>query len=126
MARKEEKEMHQFEQSQKSGGRGGNGGSLMSPRGGTMRPWTASPFSFMRRFSEEMDRLFEGFGFGGLQPSKSQDWLTHGGAWSPHIDVFERENQIVVRADLPGMSKEDVKVDVTDDAITIQGERKES
>ncbi|HKI19597.1 MAG TPA: Hsp20/alpha crystallin family protein, partial [Isosphaeraceae bacterium] len=39
-------------------------------------------------------------------------------------DVIEREGQFVVRADLPGMNKEDVKVEVTEDAITIEGERK--
>jgi HSP20 family protein len=38
--------------------------------------------------------------------------------------VFHRSNEFVVRADLPGLSKDDVKVDVTDDRITIQGERK--
>jgi HSP20 family protein len=45
--------------------------------------------------------------------------------WSPMIDVIEREGQIVVRADLPGMSREDIKVEVTDELLTIQGERKE-
>jgi HSP20 family protein len=41
------------------------------------------------------------------------------------VDVLEREGQFIVRADLPGMSKEDVKVEITDDLLTIQGERKE-
>ena len=45
-------------------------------------------------------------------------------AWTPAIDVLHRDNELVVRADLPGLSKDDIKVDVTEDAITIQGERR--
>jgi HSP20 family protein len=45
-------------------------------------------------------------------------------AWAPDVEVFQRGEQLVVRADLPGLKKEDVKIDVTDDTITIQGERK--
>lgn len=89
-----------------------------------------SPFSFMRRFSEEMDRLFEDFGFGsrGLMPSFGRgamsDFGEFGrGLWSPQIETFEREGQLVIRADLPGLSKDDVNVELTDDAITISGER---
>ena len=47
------------------------------------------------------------------------------GEWSPQIDVREREGQFVVHADLPGLSKEDIKVDVSDNLLTIQGERKQ-
>jgi len=43
--------------------------------------------------------------------------------WAPRIDITQRNNEMVIRADLPGMNKDDVKVDVTDEAITIQGER---
>ncbi len=93
---------------------------------------TGSPFSFMRRFSEEMDRLFEDFGFGRgwLAPSFRRDFFPAGfgdfgqTAWSPQVEVFEREGQLVVRADLPGLSKDDVKVEVANDTITISGERK--
>jgi HSP20 family protein len=44
--------------------------------------------------------------------------------WAPQIDVFQRNNELVVKADLPGLKKDEVKIDVTDDAITIQGERR--
>jgi HSP20 family protein len=44
--------------------------------------------------------------------------------WSPEVEVFEREGQLVVRADLPGLTKDDVNVEVSDDAINISGERK--
>ena len=93
-----------------------------------------SPFAFMRRFAREMDRLFEDFGLeSGFHMPR---FLTRGrellrreagfvpAEWSPRIDVLEREGQFVVRADLPGLSKDDIKVEVSDDLITIQGERK--
>src|SRR3712207_1075587 len=62
-----------------------------------------SPFTFMRRFSEEMDRLFEDFGFGRgwLAPATGRDLFGFGdlgrSLWSPQVEVFEREGQLVVR-----------------------------
>jgi HSP20 family protein len=87
-----------------------------------------SPFSFMRRFSEEMDRLFDDFGFGGdlFAPAFGRELTRFGeaGQWSPQVEVFERGGQLVVRADLPGMTKDDINVEVADDAIVIRGERR--
>src|SRR5262245_38401877 len=60
------------------------------------------PLSYMRRFSEEMDRLFEDFGFwrgfAGNQESKR--------IWTPRVEAFEREGKFVVRAELPGVTKD--------------------
>ena len=84
--------------------------------------FTLNPFSMMRRLSEEMDRAFSsslalnrGFGW---SPEQS------GGIWSPALEVTERDNNLVVCAELPGLKKEDVKVDITDEGIVIQGERR--
>lgn len=93
---------------------------------------STSPFSFMRRFSEEMDRLFEDFGFGRgwLGPSFGRESFPASfgelgqSLWSPQVEMFEREGQLLVRADLPGLTREDVKVEVTDNAITLSGERR--
>jgi HSP20 family protein len=89
-------------------------------------PWHMNPFAMMNRYADEMERLFENFGFGGGFPRLWQEGLgeTGGSAWSPEIEVYEREDQMVVRADLPGLTKDDVRIDVSDDALTIQGERK--
>jgi HSP20 family protein len=92
--------------------------------------WTSSPFAFIRRFSEEMDRLFEDFGLGrglfGWSPWRELAPREFGQAtWSPQVEVFERGGQFIVRADLPGLKKEDINVNVTDDAITIEGERRQ-
>jgi HSP20 family protein len=93
-------------------------------------PLSVSPFTFMRRFGEEMDRLFDDFGFGNrrFMPSRTSDrFLTSleglGRNWEPQVEVFERDGQLTVRADLPGMTKDDIKVEVTDEAINISGER---
>ena len=45
--------------------------------------------------------------------------------WSPQIETFHRGDQFVVRADLPGLKKEDVNIELTDDSLTIEGERRE-
>jgi HSP20 family protein len=111
------------------------GGSLQT-RGGTQAaPWWnygdygGGPFSVMRRISDEMDRLFEGFGvgrgaFGGGWPSALTSGAEQGAAlWSPHLEMFERDGKLILTADLPGVKKEDVKVEIDQDAITIQGQR---
>jgi HSP20 family protein len=84
--------------------------------------WNIIPLGTLQRLSNEMDRLFGDLGFGRQSPSSSLSRAAE--LWAPQIDVFQRNNELVVKADLPGLKKEDVKVDVTDDAVTIQGERR--
>ena len=43
--------------------------------------------------------------------------------WAPQVEVFERGTNLVIRADLPGLKREDVSVEVEDDALVIRGER---
>jgi HSP20 family protein len=81
-----------------------------------LSPWSTSstsPFSLMRRMSEEMERMFS-------RATASGD----GSSWSPAVEVTERDNSLIVRADLPGINENDVKVEVTPEGLTIQGERK--
>jgi HSP20 family protein len=80
-----------------------------------------SPFGMMRRFFDDFDRMFEGFGFPAWD--RFSPWSTSE-AFAPHIDVFERNGKLVISADLPGMNKDDVKVDITEDSVVIEGERK--
>ena len=44
--------------------------------------------------------------------------------WAPAIEVFEKEDKFVVKAELPGIKEEDVDVSVVDDILTIKGEKK--
>lgn len=93
-------------------------------------PLTGSPFAFMRRFSEEVDRLFEDFGFGRVRLAPEfehgldQLGALAGASWAPQVEVLERDNELMIRADLPGMTKDDVKVEIADNAVVIRGERK--
>ena len=81
----------------------------------------SSPFSLFRRMQEDMDRVFSGFGMGrGLMSPFGEQ----GGDWAPAIEAFQRGNEFVVRADVPGLSRDDLTVEVGEDALTIQGERK--
>ena len=87
------------------------------------------PVGLMERFADEMDRIFDDFGFGRTRtPRWAQAWQTspdpQADVWAPRVDVFQRNSELIVRADLPGLHKDNVKVDVTDEAITIQGERR--
>ena len=67
-------------------------------------------------FADEIDRIFDDFGLG---RARTPRWgLTSPGLetelWNPSIEIFQRNSDLVVRADLPGLNKEDVKIDVTD------------
>ena len=79
---------------------------------------TADPLAFMRRITEELDRAFG--------PREEFAWMPefHPRMWAPPLEVFERDQKFVVRVDLPGLAKEDVKIEVTHDELTIAGERK--
>lgn len=76
-----------------------------------------SPFALMREFTEEMDRAFRGVAPG----SGTQTELA---AWSPAMDVRQCDGNLVITAELPGLKQDEVKVELTDDALVIQGERK--
>jgi HSP20 family protein len=79
-----------------------------------------NPFGLLRRLTGEMERLFDWR----AQRVVSGLPLIGEAAWIPSIDVFQKNGSLVVRADLPGLTKDDVKIEVTEDAITVQGERK--
>ena len=81
-----------------------------------------NPFSLMRRLSDEMDRAFAtSFGlptWGRATPGEEQS------TWAPAVEVRQRDNNLIVTAELPGMTKDDVKVEVTNEGLILQGERK--
>jgi HSP20 family protein len=66
-------------------------------------------------FSHEVDRLFDAF-FG--QSDRT------GRRWVPAMDLVEAGDHFVLKADLPGLKDEDVKIEVQDGTLTISGERK--
>ena len=84
---------------------------------------TRDPFALWRQMTSELDRVFDDWpsirwpSFGRLATSEPA-------AWSPKIEVFERDNRLITRVDLPGLKKEDVSVEVTDGHLALSGERK--
>ena len=89
-----------------------------------------TPFGFMRRFATDMERLFEEFDGFRLPSLYGREFFPFTKEfehvdWSPEIEVRQNDGQFVVRTDLPGLKKDDVKVELTDNLLTISGERKE-
>jgi HSP20 family protein len=78
------------------------------------------PFRDLISIQDEMNGLFDDF-FG--RPFTRREWTEE--AWSPSVDVSETKDNITINAEIPGMSKEDVKVSVQDNVLTLSGERKQ-
>jgi HSP20 family protein len=64
----------------------------------------------------DMNRLFDGFFGNGAQGAHRR--------WIPAMDLVETEEELVLHADLPGLSEEDVAIEIKDGVLTISGERK--
>ena len=80
----------------------------------------------LQRMADEFDRMFEDFGLSRAWPTSlgTGPQRRGGTLWAPAIDVVQKDDQLVIKADVPGMKKEDLSIEITDNAITIQGERK--
>jgi HSP20 family protein len=75
------------------------------------------PFRDMLNLRADMDRLFSSF-FGGFPEDRE-------GQWAPLIDIEEDNENITVKAELPGMNKNEIKVTVRDNMLFISGDRKQ-
>ena len=85
------------------------------------------PFALLRQMTSDFDRMFEGTTWPAFRwPALRATTAGEGARWFPEIDVFEKDNRLVTKIDLPGLKKEDVKVEVALEGITITGERKEA
>jgi HSP20 family protein len=80
-----------------------------------LTPWR--PFGAL----DELQRIFEDF-----LPfwSASRRFPFNDGEWVPAIDMYEKDNQYIVKTELPGMKEEDVDVSVVGDSLAIKGEKK--
>jgi HSP20 family protein len=74
------------------------------------------PFSDIVHFSDEVGRWFDSLDRRKEDRSK--------GAWTPDVDIRETEKDIQIRADIPGMKKEDIDVSIDGEQLVIKGERK--
>ena len=98
----------------------------------------SSPFELMDRMAEEMDqtfdRIFRGFGLAPrarIPRSMFEGSSMFGGSsareqvWAPRIEALQNGDRFIVRAELPGLKKDDVQVELGENALTIHGQREE-
>lgn len=74
-------------------------------------------YPLLRRLSRDFDWFFDRFGM-------ERPYLGTDVTWAPMLEVFEKGNEFVVKADVPGLKREDIDVEITDAELTIKGERK--
>ena len=77
------------------------------------------PFRDLGLLQDRMNRMFDdaGRGWRNEEPAATT-------RWSPSVDIFETEGEIVVKAELPGMKREDITLHLENNVLTLRGERK--
>jgi len=75
------------------------------------------PFQNLSTLQEQVNRLFEG----SLPRRSDQSALT---PWAPTVDIYETENELVLKADLPDVNEKDLDIRIESNTLTIKGERK--
>ncbi|MBL8179875.1 MAG: Hsp20/alpha crystallin family protein [Bryobacterales bacterium] len=75
--------------------------------------FSMNPFALMRQFTDEMDRMFA------VWPEAKMEF------WTPAVEMKRANGAVTVTAELPGLTKENVKVSVSEQGLTIEGERRE-
>ncbi len=78
------------------------------------------PFRDVLALQERINRLFED----SLSRPRGREEPTVPGVWSPQVDIFETDDSIVLKAELPGIDKKDVTIELKDNTISLSGERK--
>lgn len=81
-------------------------------------PLMFGPFAMIRRMQADIDRMLGA----PVAPPAREDG---GMEWDPSIETFQRGDEYVIRVDVPGLSREDITVDLAGDAVTISGERRQ-
>jgi HSP20 family protein len=79
-----------------------------------------NPLRDLMLLQERMNRLFEE----SLQTGRGPEDDMAGSLWHPAIDIFETDDEIVLKAEVPGMEREDIAVDFDQNRLTVRGERR--
>jgi HSP20 family protein len=81
------------------------------------------PFDLMTNFEQEIDRWFgeDWFGMESLRSNVFGDFLDS--TWTPAVDIEEKDDKYVLKAELPGLKKEDIHVELKNGYLTLRGER---
>jgi HSP20 family protein len=77
------------------------------------------PQAFVRRVLRDFDRFFDEEWTPFVTPRKFGEF-----AWTPTLEVVEKNHQLVARFELPGLKREDITVTITEEGLTVEGERK--
>jgi HSP20 family protein len=77
--------------------------------------WNWSAFDQLTNIRNEINRLFDG------SAENGSDALN---AWAPSVDLYEDKDNLIVRAELPGLKKEDIDISLHENTVTVSGERK--
>jgi len=87
-------------------------------------PW--QPFMDVTRWERDMDRMMDEFLGRRFRPWWPERWFGGDGMGqrAPAIDLFEEKDDIVIKAELPGMDKNNIEVKLTDNTLMIKGEKK--
>ncbi len=77
-----------------------------------------NPFRDLRTMQEQMNRLLD------MAWNREAGEDLREGIWQPTVDIFEDEESVVIKAELPGMDQKDIEVRIEDNTLTLRGERK--
>ena len=77
------------------------------------------PFRDMMNIQDEVNRLFDDF-LG--RPLLRTEWSEE--VWSPSVDISETEDNVIIKAEMPGLNKDEVKISLQDNTLTLMGEKK--
>jgi len=78
------------------------------------------PFRDLSAIQERMNRIFED----ALARSRGREEGLRTGMWTPAVDIYENNDSVVVKAELPGVERDQISVEVKDGILTLRGERK--
>ena len=84
-----------------------------------MRLKVWEPHRGFRPFHRDFGRFVNEFGWGPEQTEELNE-----ANWSPKVDIYETQENYVLNAELPGLKKEDISIDLNDNTLTLKGERK--
>jgi len=78
------------------------------------------PFKELYSMRSQMDRIFDT-----LLRGEESEQLMGKGLWAPAVDIYETENEIVLKAELPGVDKDDLEVKVENNTLILKGEKRQ-
>jgi HSP20 family protein len=77
------------------------------------------PFRDLVTLREKMNRLFED-----VATSRGEERDLIASSWAPSVDIFEKENALILNAEVPGLDENDIEIEIENNTLTVRGERK--